>query len=303
MTPFRSTWFLLATLTLGFPGPDARAATILNFGGDYVSSTLTGGRAGVASSEAGVGGFDTNDDGDQLDNLRSVPFNGTATWNPTSGYTGPNYYGGIVATRSANSTASTLVTGMHENGSADGIQLGAGSGGSGGGAIRAVVLFAKADFLNGGDTNLVTFDGLSNMSLTVYNVSAGGSPTFQVRFVVRDGASNYYLSESNSTFTGSNGTSFSIANLATQNFAAYTGLADGVTGPIDWDGTSYSTLGSTFGNITGAGFYFQSDSGQTIATKGFSAFSVNAAMVPEPAAGMALLGGFGLLALRRRLPA
>lgn len=289
----------------------AAADVVVNWGGDYVSSTTD--LAGTWFSQTSI-----DADGDSLpdDSVVGLQFSDSTPMSPGAPYgtsTGQSatFYGGMTLIGQDHVEVDRGGASLHvQNKDVDdavNLKL---SHGSNLHNLRAAFLWDQADFLNGG--NPFTFDAASTVSFTM---GAAGSETLnnsEVRLLVRD-QDGYWLSQT-SFFDPSNNQSFTW-NAGNQGFGGVG--SDGgwaqynPTSTFPGVGLSGTDLRFTppaiwsprdFGNITGIGFLFEQDNFHNNLDFAFTSFTVNAASVPEPAslAGcVVLLASGGLWRVRK----
>ncbi len=156
--------------------------------------------------------------------------------------------------------------------------------------ITGMYVWNKADFLNGGDSQTVSFSSGASMSFTF--PSAIGTTSRDLKFVVKQDG-NYYVSQ----------TSFTSNAAGTYSFDPTT--SDwGVINTADYSIGSYSALAVT--NLQAAGLYFSASSNVsgTQVNLVISDFQVAGTVtaVPEPSTYAAIAGvlALGLVAYRRR---
>ena len=153
-----------------------------------------------------------------------------------------------------------------------------------------VIVWQKSDgFLNGFNANTVDF---SNVTLSLAGNNNSNDGTVETRIVVRQGASDFYISNSLGAFAaGSNGwTTFTHAGIA--SWSAYDPVAD------------ISVIGAaatpTLNNVTAVGFYY-SRTGSSLRYFNTSVREFTMTVIPEPAsAGLLLVGVAAAVAARRR---
>lgn len=121
----------------------------------------------------------------------------------------------------------------------------------------------KADFLNGGNSNTVTFDANSSISVSNFRLSTNVA---ECRWVVRDGT-QFYISESKfgtTTLSGQNPTvtKYSVQTLSptTTKWALYSPGAGGVPYAIRFNSKTAVFEDHTFTDVTAVGFYAGRDS-------------------------------------------
>ncbi len=161
-------------------------------------------------------------------------------------------------------------------------------------AITTFALWQKPNFMNGGDLAGVSFDATSAL-----NVNGGdfSYPT-GLRFVIRNG-STYYVSEA----LLRNQWAPNIGSLSDFNNNSTVGKRWAEWAPTDtsFGVPSPGTFAAVdFNNVTAVGIVQEAGRNEYHGTFRLVSFSVDNAVVPEPAA-LALLGLAGLLAVRRRI--
>ena len=238
----------------------ANDVTAVNWGGNYVSSTVT---------FPDLTGFS----------------NTTPIISPSGSYAGTSatLYGGASSINTTYNYFTTPDTGITDNGSADEITF-SWPGNSSASAFGEV-LWQQADFLNGAASSTIVFDSLSSLF-----VSLSGNPE-TTRFIVDDGGT-YYLSNLNFTTT----TTLTNPDSNT-TWATYVPSASPSATPFNAGTATFAQ--HTFSNVQAVGYYFDAEnqSGQTY-TYGVSGYTAQVASVPEPSA-FTLLGVFGLLCAAR----
>ncbi len=257
----------------------AHAQVIVNFGGDYVTTTTPGNY-----SWTGGGG------GDYV-----VAFSNTTQLSPTSGYTGPTYYGGAFRGSWTVSTAGNTNVVNAADGTNDAIQLDNGAGTTAANTGYAgLVIFRKADFLNGGNTNQV--DITSSSSFTARGTNAQNTGALDVRWVLRLSDNTYVISQlASSTFGNSN-------SYTTINSGDLTALSWFTYDPV----TSVFNIGSattpTFTDIQAVGVWFGDTTNSVNARyQGrLSIFTADVTIVPEPTTWVLLAGSLATLVFIRR---
>ncbi len=177
--------------------------------------------------------------------------------------------------------------------------------------MRGLYYFAREDFLVPGSAP-ITFDDNSTFSYRVSS-SGGHSSMRQSRALVYalvDGEWNWYVSAK----TNSGTTTVTIDSLGTSAWALYSFSEDAPLGLAPSGGASYSILGSAFEDIGALGIYFNYGRAAQVLpdeSRGITFYvnhiSLNAQVIPEPS--VALLAGAGLVFLgigwsrRRRMVA
>ena len=223
-------------------------------------------------------------------NTWTYPYSSTTAINPTQ-YPGPRFYGALQVTNTEQSTAAASwyqTPRVVEYAAADRMRLLSAALTTSGGqtAASGLIFFQKADFTNGmNNASAVVFDSTSTFSMTMQS-----SYVAEVRLaVMNDG--QWYLSQA--AFTSA---TISLTNLAAQNFGAWNISSSSV--PLPGAPTSFTTLGSSLGNIQAVGFYFTGSTSTAGVRAGVDVMTFNVTAIPEPAAGVLFSLGLGLVLLR-----
>lgn len=250
----------------------ATAATIVNWGGDYVS----GNQEFSNKVNLGYGGFD--EDGNPL------------SLTPTSGYTGGSFHGAILK---EGASAFSQVNSVINNSGADRIFLKVQNGS----AAAFLVLWTQSDFI-GADAQAgdIRFDSASSIRLNLANI-VGPNTEDSGRLVLRLSDGGYYVSSR--IFTAIADYQLTGTDLLSLDFFNYDPASslnlnsESLTSAIISDGVS-------IGGIIGVGFYFEA----SIVNNRFDIqnFEVVASTIPEPSTYAMLAGAFCLVgaAVRRR---
>ncbi|MDP0496417.1 MAG: hypothetical protein Q7Q73_09440 [Verrucomicrobiota bacterium JB024] len=280
---------LSASLIVGCAAT-AQADVLFNYGSD---SYVTGDKNfSHKATESGTGPY-----------VFVNAFSDTTALSPTSGYTGPLFYGGYDFSSSNINPESGISRQQVRNNyqSYDQIFLKCTNfpdGWTGADlSLHAVFVFQQADYNSGYTTGDLSVDGLS---VSWGSVNIGGDFDLAGRLVVQIGGT-YYVSQT--TFAMSSDGSFSLSGsaLSTETWAVYNPTAS-----INFDQSSavYSSL--DLDNVTATGLYFEDDlwSGGTYDAAfdlGIKTYEVSGTVIPEPAHMSVLLGIFILFGLCRRL--
>ena len=265
----------LASLTLAALAVSSASAQIISYGGDYVASGSTlNSRQWVASGE-----------------VATVSFSDTNPLDPTSSYTGPDFFG---ASSSRNIGGTATFSGDSSN-----VQHQA----SGFDRINLTINVASTDsgrtvqnagliYLKSGSSFNVTANNQFSSSL---DLSFSGAQTSAARWVVRTSSGDLYVSNETFAFGAAPATPATSTGLTTTTWALLN------TGGADFYQT-YGTFGSlTLTGLTGAGVYWEAQrTGVNTGAAGNGARLNTFTVVPEPNALVLMLGGFGIMALRRR---
>ncbi len=204
-----------------------------------------------------------------------------------SGGTGTNttVYGGAITTWTAShATYHSVVRILASNNS---IQIQANPNNGSNTTTTGMIVWDKADFLNGASSQTLGFSNTDSFSVNVGFLASADSVS--MRFVVNDGGT-YYVSSTEKT-TNSVG-AFSLDDPTDDTWATIS--------------TSNYSIGSfsshTFTDVQGIGLYL--DTANTNNQSNFRFDSFTASAVPEPEQAGMILGGFALAAmavlLRRR---
>ncbi|VGO19476.1 hypothetical protein [Pontiella sulfatireligans] len=121
--------------------------------------------------------------------------------------------------------------------------------------IDAVVLWDQADFMDGFDTQTVAFTSQSSFTLEVDGALTTGTG-YDVRMVVRDGASQYYVSET----VAPSGTTITVTNPDSLQWATYD-LVDGSSSFAFADGGIGAYGAHSFTDVQQVGFAFNQSYG------------------------------------------
>jgi hypothetical protein len=272
----------LALLSSAFALPSiSQAALIVDWGGDYVNSTLVAfsGSFTNSSTGSGYGGFLAGENPIEL--------------TPSSGYTGGRIYGSILELTNVGASLGS-VNGVGGTGATDLMLLKSDTGS----AAAFLILWQQADFLTlGANSGNVSFDATSSVRLNTTSYTAQNA-TDSGRLVIRLTNGSYYISER--VFTdASNRTVSNLTGLNFFNYAPATSL--GVDNGSLGVAASILSSGSITG-ITSVGFYFESDTAANAVR--ITDFEVNAivSLIPEPSTYALLAGGltFAIGLCRRR---
>lgn len=257
----------LAALALVHALP-LNAATLIDWQGDYVAST----QQLVLGSATASGTTNT------------WQYSSTATKSPASGYNGTVFYGAIM-NDSAGGPLNLTQAQVVQNAAGDRLTIGSNVT-QNNQLIRGLIFFKKSNFANLSGASNISFD--SSSAITIVN--PGSSGTYTLRAAVLDG-SQWYLSQT----AAASGT-LSIANAATVNWGAW----DPTGAPIADDPGTFGTLGSTFTNIQGVGYFFEAfrSSGTNLVSSVTSQITFSA--VPEPTTWALLAGSLTTLMIFRR---
>ena len=218
------------------PIPVNTATSIVDWDGDYVSSSQNL-RSGNYTTTSGV---DVDNDGSNDDTR--IAFEYSATNALSSGaYSGAPIYGGIQASKVNTTTASFQDRAIKNGTTADALSVRSQNEGN----FHAVIFFAKADFINGGNSNSVSFDQNSSLYIKFNREENLG----ELRWLVRDG-SNFYVSQS---LIGSGYLSFSSDN-SDGNWATFN-----PQNSLNFNASGASFVDRNFSNITAVGFIADKD--------------------------------------------
>lgn len=226
-------------------------------------------------------------------------FSGTQALSPSSGYSGPVFYGGHRFSSSSvqgSTLLGVVVDNSSTNGGNDALRIYANvSSGWAGSTLgfSSVYLFKQADFAAPYNTGDFALDGLS---VTYRASGAGGAFLPTGRWLVQvEGA--YYVSQA--TITGSYNTTTTVSlsgtSLGSTLWAAYNPSSS-----LDFNqSVTFSAL--NLSKVSAVGVYFEQDSyagtsDASAALLGISAFSATGAVssIPEPSIAALTLGLIGL---------
>ncbi|MEX2605929.1 MAG: PEP-CTERM sorting domain-containing protein [Kiritimatiellia bacterium] len=287
---------IIPTLILASVLP-ASAALMVDWGGDYVTSTQ-------ATSRTQTGDNAQMNDGGQSDNVESSFAYDTGTaLSPTSGYTAPSgksgtFYGGNAIARRNSGSSFTATTSLEviQNGSADRIRFDASNTSVNASTAGAVLVFSKADYLNGFSSQTVSLDQSSNFSLDSLSVNITSLAEYETaRFAVVTAGGVYF----NSTALVEGSNTRSGADLATDNWSLST-LSSGTSTGMGGGNATGPVLGSTLTDIIGVGLFAFDDNAPSGTSYNLEIDSFSATVIPEPGT-LALVGlALGALLLFRR---
>lgn len=272
--------------------PAAAQVVVVNFGGDYGAANQPF-QPAVQTQTGNFGGFDGSHDARAV-----VPFSTTAPQVSAAGTSG-KFYGGYESVNYGTGTTTAAVPTftarqITNGGATDVIELGTGARDpiTNNGRFDGLLLWQKADFINGASGVTLTAD--NNSSITVQR-AAGSGTIYRLTVLVRDGNTIY---ANQSQFNDGGGTYVQSLNSG-QSWAVYDPTVN-----LEFNGPSNgATFGPhTFTDITGVGFAWDLNgflnggsfpsTGNDFQVSGFSAQLVQA--VPEP--GALGLVGVGLAA-------
>ncbi len=247
--PFKNTSLALFTTCLmlaGFTQVSAQAKTIVDWGGDYV----TGSRNLVLPTGVDNGG------------TRTFPYSATVPIIPNSDYTVPTgksgaFYGALELTHTDGTPRNFLSFRVSNATTNDSIYLQGTN--STPGSIKGLFFFRKSDFLNGYSSatlSLTRLRGRFNL------LTLGTSGT--VRFAVRDGNDQWYVSQTVRTTVGL----LEIGSLSDETWGAWNPSGS----PLAALPATYNVAGSAINNVMAFGYYFtalRSDSTVSITLRDF----------------------------------
>jgi arylsulfatase A-like enzyme len=231
------------------------AATVVDWGGNYVSVAQNFGRTAVSESPAANYGGLTNTDA-----RKSVPFSDSALpserLSPLAGYGGSssNFYGGwtsIVYDPPVGGPTPNSSLRIFDNAANDFIQFVAGKGSAWTGEAAAVALWMKPDFLAGAGEPLC----LTATCTQRINIATGGLGAY--RLVVKNGP-QYYVSETSKADAGW----LTVTNPATEKWATFNPATG--NGRLNDIGVSYTAR--TFDDVEGVGYFWSCPSGTVRST-------------------------------------
>lgn len=153
--------------------------------------------------------------------------------------------------------------------------------------IRGLIYFQKADFLNGGNNEPISLADHSTLTLNIRKANG----TTSVRMAVLQG-SQWYISDVAFNIPAA-GDIVTLTDLSSHTWGAWSPIG----GALPALPESYSVATSTLTDIQAFGFYFEATRNNAAPEINITGFKVDAEVgsIPEPS--LALLSGFGLLAL------
>lgn len=274
-TPSFARFIFTLTFTLGLSAISLQSATLVDWGGDYVSSYT-----GLDTPEPATGG-----------GWITYNYSDTTPISPA----GPTFYGAISLVDSSGTGTPAFTSdrfGIQDVAAGDQLRIGA-SAGATTLNMRGLIFFKKENFLDGGSTGTVNFSEGGSISLST-STSVGANPRqFKAAvYALVGGEWNWYLSASTAA------TSIDISDPALSLWALY-GI-DASTAPLNAapGGAAYTVSGSSFEDIGAIGFYFNFNQTDNNMAFFMTSFEVNATVIPEPSTAAllgigALLLGFG----------
>lgn len=285
----RQTACALATAMLLLSTGVQASVLAVNYGGDYVNTSTTLNGSNVVT-QSGDNRWDIRGDSSL-----------TTALSPTSGYTGPTFYGALGIASSAVGggigSPSIFTSQILDNGSNDeiyvklqaAVKVGLLAG------AHQFVLFKKADFMNGLNASTVSLDNTTSFSLSANAGPDGNTARFgEGRFLVMNG-STLYVSQSTWTLTSS----MPVSLIPTStSWAVYSPTATDLN--FNQAGATFTSM--SFSDVTGLGFYAERDVMGDSGNYNLSVPTFSVTAVPEPST-HALLGLSFLLVLgflRRR---
>lgn len=237
---------------------------IIDFGGDMLSSNAD--VTGLRSLQA----VDLDNDGDADDTTTHVPF-GVERDAPlvNGGTPRTRFFGGFGNLQINNPAGNTSIADMSITNSAAGdfFQIRDQASSS---IHRGLILASKADFLNGGHAQRVSFSPTDTLSIRWTKWDGGASAVG--RWVVRNG-DTYYVSQT--TFSG---TGTRTLTPSSDNWATYA-----PSGPhqLDFDQASATFAPQTFDDVRAVGFLYEREQVSSIRVwYGFDQFIVTAQLSP-----------------------
>ena len=290
----------------GFAIASTRAATIANWGGDYVSAN----QVFVNTTTASPNSYRTYTNAGQS---YSTLLNSFQNLTPGTGYSGPsgktvNFSGGFMGSAGigaavpggAGGTTSAINSrAVLDNGTNDRISISLQTTNP---QIRGAITFAKADFFGGMNLESVGFDSSSNLSFS--GIMGGVRPIG--RWLVQDG-SVWYISLASIAQSVSNVVeTHTLSDLNNMQWAVYVPTLTDTAGTYfinEAPASSYAV--HTFENVQTVGIFFDSY-GQPASGDGSSysrftlqSFSASAVAVPEPSMLGFIAFGLGIVVLMR----
>jgi hypothetical protein len=291
---------LLAVLAVS---PARAQVVVVNYGGNYVASNQTFSPTVLTQTGEFLGA-----DGGH-DSRSIVHFSSTTPQISVTGTSG-TFYGGYESVNYGTfSPAFTppvpgyTARQITNSGSTDPIELGTGARdpSTNNGRFAGLLLWQKADFLNGGSGMTLGVDAASTISVSHV---AGSGTIFGISVLVRDGNTIY---ANQSRFNDGSGTY--IQGLGPgQSWAIYDPTNDTNTMEFDGPNNRATFTPHAFTNITGVGFTWDLngfENGGSFPAGGndfqISAFSATLTPVPEPSSlALAAVATAALTTLRRR---
>lgn len=284
----------------------ARAATIVSWGGDYVSAN----QVFVNTTTASPSSYRTYTKAGQS---YSTLLNSFQNLTPGAGYSGPsgktaNFSGGFMGsagTGAAVPGGTGGITGainsraVLENGANDRISISLQTTNP---QIRGAITFAKADFFAGMNLEPVGFDSSSSLSFS--GIMGGVRPVG--RWLVQDG-SVWYISLATITQSVSNVVeTHALSDLNNMQWAVYAPTLSDTAGTYFINEAPTSSYAAhVFENVQSVGVFFDSygqpasGDGSSYSRFALQSFSASAVAVPEPSMLGFIAFGLGVVVLAR----
>ncbi len=243
------------------------STTVVDWGGEYVTSKQSWGRSQIQVS----GDFDG--EADAIDQLTAFPFNDVTPITPTSNYAGPNatFYGAATGISYDDTGGSNSFSGYHS-----GIRNDSPDDGSimyqpnNLADYTSIFFWQKADFQSGYDAQPLALDADDVLRIETDNNFEGG----EGRFLLRNG-SQFYVSQT--TFNG--GVTFlEGAALENEMWAVYSPSGNNIL--FDDASAVYNVSTSSLTDITAVGFMHDVNQRTSRIWTGFREFSVELGVSP-----------------------
>lgn len=261
-----SAWLYVLMLS-AFPIAEIQAQTLSIVNYDKTAAYASAGDAALVSTAPAAYWANYTSNGSA--------YSESTAMSPASGYTGPVFHGGYLAT--ADTAARIGASLQVVTGGSNGVVLVQDYGNVANTVtmgIASAFVFKQQDWANytsgGVSLSSISVNGTSYTNNTLGNAMTG-------RWIIENG-SNYYISQT--TFLGNSSTQ-SLTDFSTTTWAAYNPTT---SLNFDQSAATYSTV--TFDQVTGVGVYFENDSflgtGASGVQYNVSLNSFAASAVPEP---------------------
>lgn len=223
-------------------------------------------------------------------------FSTSVAMSPTSGYSGPVFYGGGSVIQSATGNEGFHEFSVANGGSGDSIHIASDYDGTHASDTHFAAYFKQGQFDSPYDSGTIALSPLTVFHFTTGQVTEAGSPDIATRWIVQDGSS-FYISDPNSFFLAQN-TTYDVALASITGWSLWDPTLNGLGGlDTDQPGVIGASGPHTFTDVQGLGFYIEHEDANYNLHVDISGFVVD---VPEPSRSMLLLGGLIPVVLRRR---
>ncbi|MBE2205131.1 MAG: PEP-CTERM sorting domain-containing protein [Chthoniobacterales bacterium] len=263
---------ILVTAALGLLLANAtgNAATLVSWGGDYLTTSLQNFVLPTATDNSGV---------------RTYEYSASTAIDPGSGvYSGPKFYGALQNNSGTSTPADFDASRVIDNSGTNQIRVWGNTPSAGiTNTITGLIFFKPT--LNIGETASFGVSDQLNMTISMTGASR------LARFAVLNNG-QWYLSDDNFTANG--------AKSITPNGEMW-GAWNPTGAPLASTPGSYTTNGSTFTDIEAVGYYFNISNTGANSRIDLTSYTATGTVVPEPGiVGLLACAGMGWMGVRRR---